>query len=339
MTEFLNCNTRQSKWTEHKWHKACSRRAWWLVQTKRPPALVSDQSFKEFCFEISSGNFDSCCLQTITKHSRETSAIGLHEVRRQVALFESVCVTHCAAEAVPRLEGTKFVTISLVLPAIYKLLGNLEKDSLRQHRDDTTVPVASIGRNMKGAQRKYLIDLIYRWVKELSTYTKRLLVIATLLHPCYNHYVCRSEAERRWAETALRNEWQHWKGTQNESTNVLNQGNQPKRPCDFPDDSDDDVKQASAKMDKLDLYLSLAQESKDICVLAWWRNFRLSAPGLAEMARHLLVKPATSAGVDRLFTAAGLTYGDLSAAMTEDTMAQRLLSTSNYSAALYIEGI
>ena len=39
----------------------------------------------------------------------------------------SVCFTHPAAQAVRRLEGTKYVTISLVLPAIYKLLGNLRK--------------------------------------------------------------------------------------------------------------------------------------------------------------------------------------------------------------------
>ena len=139
------------------------------------------------------------------------------------------------------------MTISLVLPAIYKLLGNLEKDYLRQHWDDTTVPVASIGHNVKEALKKYLADLTRRWVTELSTDTKRLLLIATLLDPRYKHYAFRSEGERRWAETALRIEWQHWKVAQNESTNVLNQGNQPKRPRDFLDDSDDDKEQAPAE--------------------------------------------------------------------------------------------
>ena len=77
-------------------------------------------------------------------------------------------------------------------------------------------------------------------------------------------------------------------------------------------------------MDELDLYLRLAQERMDICVLAWWRNLRLSAPRLVEMARQFLATPASSAGVERLFSAAGLTYGDLSGAMTEDTLTQRL---------------
>ena len=31
------------KWTKHKWHKACRRLAWCIIQTKRPAALVNDQ--------------------------------------------------------------------------------------------------------------------------------------------------------------------------------------------------------------------------------------------------------------------------------------------------------
>ena len=87
------------------------------------------------------------------------------------------------------------------------------------------------------------------------------------------------------------------------------------------------------------LWSQESQERKDICVLAWWRNFRLSAPRLAEMARQFLATPASSAGIEGLFNAAHLTYGDLSDAMTEDTLAQRLLAMSNYSPALYIEGV
>ena len=85
--------------------------------------------------------------------------------------------------------------------------------------------------------------------------------------------------------------------------------------------------------------LQQTQERKDICVLAWWRNLPLSAPRLAEMARQFLATPASSAGVERLCSAAGLTYGDLSCAMTDDILAQRLLAMSNYSPALYIEGV
>ena len=169
--------------------------------------------------------------------------------------IQSVCVSHPGAEAVRCSEGTKSVTISLVLRAIYKLLGNVEKHYLRQHWNDPTVPVASIGNNVKEARNTYIADLTRRWVTELSTDTKRLRVIATFLDPRYKHYTFDSEGDRRWAETALRNEWQHWNVARNESTSVLNQGNQPKRPSDFLYDSDDDEEQAPATTDELDLYL------------------------------------------------------------------------------------
>ena len=72
-----------NKWTKHKWHKACRRPSWWIIQMKRPPALVKDRSFKEVC----SGKLDSCRQPTITKHILKMSAIGLNEVRRRVALL------------------------------------------------------------------------------------------------------------------------------------------------------------------------------------------------------------------------------------------------------------
>ena len=73
------------------------------------------------------------------------------------------------------------MTISLVLLAIYRRLGNLDKDYIRQHWDDAGVPVASIEHNMKDARKQYLTDPTCPWVMELLTDTERLIVIATLL--------------------------------------------------------------------------------------------------------------------------------------------------------------
>ena len=73
--------------TKHKWHKACRRLAWWIYQTKRPLALVNGHSFKELCSDISSPNFQSCCLQMITTHILEMSAMGWNEVRRRFPLL------------------------------------------------------------------------------------------------------------------------------------------------------------------------------------------------------------------------------------------------------------
>ena len=108
--------------------------------------------------------------------------------------------------------------------------------------------------------------------------------------------------------------------------------------CTYLPTSDDDEEQARAAPDQLDLCASLAQEQKDICILACRPNFRLSAPRVAEMARQFLATHASSAGIERLFITASLTYSDLSYAMTEGTLAQKPSAMSNYSPALYIEG-
>ena len=53
------------------------------------------------------------------------------------------------------------------------------------------------------------------------------------------------------------------------------------------------------------------------------------------MAQQFLATPATSAGVERLFSAAGLHYSDLASSMHEDSLAHRLLAAWNYTHALY----
>ena len=80
------------KLRKNKWHKTCRRLAWWIVQVKRPSALVNDQSFKQFCSDISSGKFQSCRRQTITKHIPQMCPIGVHEVRRRIALLVKATV-------------------------------------------------------------------------------------------------------------------------------------------------------------------------------------------------------------------------------------------------------
>ena len=66
-----------------------------------------------------------------------------------------------------------------------------------------------------------------------------------------------------------------------------------------------------------------------------WSRHRTVFPNLSRMARQYLATPATSAGVERLFSAAGLTFGDLAHAMKEETLGCRLLAAYNYTHALY----
>ena len=87
--------------------------------------------------------------------------------------------------------------------------------------------------------------------------------------------------------------------------------------------------------DKLSAYMALPVESMQTNVIEWWRQHRTVFPNLSGMARQYLATPATSAGVERLFSAAGLTFGDLAHAMKEETLGCRLLAAYNYTHALY----
>lgn len=82
--------------------------------------------------------------------------------------------------------------------------------------------------------------------------------------------------------------------------------------------------------DELDKYLAQPPVPMDCDVVAWWRVFRHQAPNLAKMARQFLATPATSAGVERLFSAAGLTHSDLAGRMKDTTLGNRLLAANNY---------
>ena len=66
------------------------------------------------------------------------------------------------------------------------------------------------------------------------------------------------------------------------------------------------------------------------CVIDWWQQHRHRLPYLNKMARQYLACPATSAWVEHLFSAAGLTFSDLAQAMKEGTLGARLLGTYIY---------
>ena len=102
-----------------------------------------------------------------------------------------------------------------------------------------------------GLHEESRADFTRCWPNDLSTDTKRLLVIATFLHQLCKYFAFYSEAE----------------------------------PRDFLEDSNDGIEVQTAATYKLDICLSLASERKDICASAGWRHFRLYAPRLAKTAR------------------------------------------------------
>ncbi|KAK3284472.1 hypothetical protein CYMTET_7877 [Cymbomonas tetramitiformis] len=73
--------------------------------------------------------------------------------------------------------------------------------------------------------------------------------------------------------------------------------------------------------DELDQYLALPQEDHldpAFDLLAYWRRQSAVVPNVARMARQFLAPPATTAGVERVFSRVGRMHGDLQKAVARD---------------------
>ena len=98
---------------------------------------------------------------------------------------------------------------------------------------------------------------------------------------------------------------------------------------------------AAPEKTDLEKYLLLSQEPMNTDVLAWWklRDHTQAAdpstsrpeglPHLARMARQWLGAPATSAGVERLFSKAGSMHHDLKGSMEDGSLEHSLIATAN----------
>ena len=73
----------------------------------------------------------------------------------------------------------------------------------------------------------------------------------------------------------------------------------------------------------------------DKCPLEWWRQHKQFFPGLAAVARHFRCLPATSAAVERFFSAAGITISHLRTRLAAETVEQLLYLKLNWTNELY----
>ena len=75
------------------------------------------------------------------------------------------------------------------------------------------------------------------------------------------------------------------------------------------------------KLDELEQYLEDPEEPElDVKVLQWWAAKESKWPNLAKMAKQYFALPASSAGVERVFSAAGKMHSDLKKSAKEGTL-------------------
>jgi hypothetical protein len=289
---------------------------------------------------------------------------------------QSVAVLAPAAQATMTLEGTKYVTISLVLPYIYRLIEGSADGMLflpwkpvgqQWLRADQLVP------SVRAARKLFHADLKKRWLDKLPTAQRTELDISTLLDPRFKEYNFEGlptwpdpSSEKVAAMEALKGTWEHdWKPaeapapaaaaapaaatvvTTARATAVGKMGTSssffamPIAPV-APQPMQAPAAAGTTAMDDLEKYLALPPETNmDLDVLAWWkaRSHHGQAdpasgrpeglPHLAKMARQFLGRPATSAGVERMFSKAGKLHDDMKKGQKDDTLEHSLLAGAN----------
>ena len=87
---------------------------------------------------------------------------------------------------------------------------------------------------------------------------------------------------------------------------------------------------AKAERDELEEYLAEPQEEDlDMKVLAWWQACEGRWPNLAKMVKQYFAAPASSGGVERVFSAAGKMHDDLKKSSKDDTLEASLFTMKN----------
>ena len=84
------------------------------------------------------------------------------------------------------------------------------------------------------------------------------------------------------------------------------------------------------KLDELEQYLEDPEEPElDVKVLQWWAAKESKWPNLAKMAKQYFALPASSAGVERVFSAAGKMHSDLKKSAKEGTLEHSIIAAFN----------
>ena len=84
------------------------------------------------------------------------------------------------------------------------------------------------------------------------------------------------------------------------------------------------------ELDELEQYLADTEEPTiDVKVLLWWKEKEAKWPNLAKMVKQYFAVPASSAGVERVFSAAGKMHGDLSKSAKDTTLEHSLFAAFN----------
>ncbi|KAK3289129.1 hypothetical protein CYMTET_3434 [Cymbomonas tetramitiformis] len=258
---------------------------------------------------------------------------------------ESVFVLQHPKGAVMLLQATKKSTVNIVLPVIGKLLEALHEETVLKWEKrpvQTQCEVVRDGRqNLYKAVKK-------RFTNDLMSCKLEDFCVATTLDPRYKTFKFPKSTD--WDRGTLtpgraigwaRSAWtKDWKPKEGETVSVIAATPKSKKKTaevtlsDFMGDSDEDdeetivgsseARDPKRDEDEFDEYLAMPVERVDFDVQQWWRSHKFELPHLAKMARQFLGVPASTAGVERIFSACGQMHSDLRKSTNEEMQTSRL---------------
>ena len=209
-------------------------------------------------------------------------------------------------------------------------------------------------------------DWVLRWITNLDPEVKRTYAIASLLHPCFKTYDFIDgldlipQGDKALALRELRTEWTTvWKpppkATEPAAAAAATLTTATEAPAaaatmDSPAEPPKKVRKVvlggllssrikkeaaetppkKPELDELEEYLAEDEETDfEIKVLAWWKAKETKWPNLAKMVKQYFAAPASSAGVERVFSAAGKMHGDLQKSAKDTTLEHSLFAAFN----------
>ena len=295
--------------------------------------------------------------------SEDGSTYSKHALteEEQIIVYQLASVLLPCRTLIAILEATKTPTNNLVLPYVGKMIDRLEPHKATVTyvsgekeiiKEDYYHPAVQEFRALFQDQLKH------RFEGQRIGHIEDLL-ICTMLDPRFKNFdfkrataQMRSDAKKWLIGNFLAN-WAPKRdpkpATPAEEETVVHVAKKAKKVHNFLDSESDSDEEEEAeedaeaeetaadddeddpRMEEVEKYLALPQlaDAPGFDLLAWWKLHSSMFPNLARMARCYLASPASSAGVERLFSEAGDTYSDKRKNLKEETMMQLLYIAKN----------
>jgi hypothetical protein len=256
-----------------------------------------------------------------------------------------VAIGQPVAEFTNNIEGSKYPTGSIFMPMLGKCINTLRKDYITKPWDKaSSYHVSALPTEIKEGRDAMTEGLVDRFVDNLDILVKEKFTCATLLDPRFKDW--RFKGADLWyskdeAISILKIKYTEYEPNGPEDDEQADGNKAPAATSaleDFLADSSEEEAQGGTTSyttktikDELKHYLQdVDSVPLKTDVLTWWKAYQKTLPHLAHMARQYLGTPATSAGVERLFSKAGRMHADDKKGSSAEIIRYKLLFAKNY---------